>query len=129
MISFSTRLPWYFKYDLKNDIGKLPILSIINDFKGFENFRGIKKGFSLNLLNMWNNYGKEIISSYLNSDSDTVKDNIVNSHWITKAISFVDNSTGDNRKIRYISKLLSLLSFEIWYSIFISCNLKSNVKL
>jgi asparagine synthase (glutamine-hydrolysing) len=130
MISFSTRLPWYLKYDVKNDIGKLPLLSIINDFKGFEDFHGIKKkGFSLNLLNMWNNYGKEIISSYLNSDSDIVKNNIVNSHWIAKAISLVHNSTDDNMKIRYISKLLSLLSFELWYSIFISCSLKSNVKL
>ena len=129
MISFSTRLPWYFKYDLKTGMGKLPLLSIINDFKGFENFRGIKKGFSLDLLNMWNNYGKEIVSSYLNSDSDTVKNNIINSHWITKAISFVDNSTDDYLKIRYISKLLSLLSFELWYNIFISCNLKPNVKL
>jgi hypothetical protein len=129
MISFSTRLPWYFKYDVKNDIGKLPLLSIIKDFKGFGNFQGIKKGFSLNLLNMWSNYGKEIISSFLNSDSDIVKNNIVNSHWITKAISSADNSTDDNMKIRYISKLLSLLSFELWYRIFVSCNLNSNVKL
>ena len=129
MISFSTRLPWYLKYDAKNDIGKLPLLSIIRDFKGFENFHGIKKGFSLNLLNMWDNYGREIVSSYLNADSGTVKDGIVNSRWIAKAISLVSDSPDDNLKIRYISKLLSLLSFELWYRIFVSCNLKSNVKL
>ncbi|MBA3977851.1 MAG: asparagine synthase [Nitrosopumilus sp.] len=129
MVSFSTKLPWWLKYDSKDDVGKLPLLTIMNAFRGFEDFRGIKKGFSLNLLNMWNRYGKDIVSSYLNTESDTVKDSVANGHWITKAISLASNSLDDNLKIRYISKLLSLFSFELWYRIFISCNLNPNVKL
>jgi asparagine synthase (glutamine-hydrolysing) len=129
MISFSNKLPWFTKYDSKKDIGKLPLLSILNTFHGFKNFHGVKKGFSLDLLNMWKNYGKDTISSFMNSNSDTVKNDIIDGHWITKAFSLVNCSPDDTLKIRYISKLLSLFSFEIWYRVFISCNLKSNVKL
>jgi asparagine synthase (glutamine-hydrolysing) len=129
MISFSTKLPWWLKYDSKDDVGKLPLLSIMNAFRGFEDFRGIKKGFSLNLLNMWNSYGKDIVSSFLNTESDTVKDRVVNGHWIAKAISLACNSPDNNLKIRYISKLLSLFSFELWYKLFVSRNLNPNVKL
>ncbi|MBA3750615.1 MAG: asparagine synthase, partial [Nitrosopumilus sp.] len=129
MISFGTQLSWNKKYDYYKDSGKLPLLSILHTFPSFENFHGIKKGYTLNLLNMWKNYGKEIILSYLNSDSDSVKSNIINSRWINESISLVDNSLDINLKIRYISKLLSLLAFEVWYRIFISCNLEANVKL
>jgi asparagine synthase (glutamine-hydrolysing) len=129
MISFSTKLPWYYKYDYYNDIGKLPLLSLLNTFQGFENFGGVKKGFSLNLINMWKNYGEKLVSSYLNVDSDIVKNNIINGHWINKAILLVNDSLDVDLKIRYISKLLSLFSFEVWYRVFISCSIKSDAKL
>jgi asparagine synthase (glutamine-hydrolysing) len=129
MISFSTKLPWYYKYNYIDDVGKVPLLSIMHTFQGFEGFNGIKKGFSLNLINMWHNYGENIISSYLNADSHTVKGNIISGCWITKAISLVNDSLDNDLKIRYISKLLSLFSFEVWYRIFISGSLKSHSKL
>lgn len=129
MISLATKLPWEVKYDYQNDVGKLPLLTILNDFPGFRNFQGIKKGFSLNLLNLWINYGKEIVFHYLHKESDVVKNNIINFEWIDKALKLVDESLNNNIKIRYISKLLSVLSLEIWYQLFVSTKLKSYSKL
>lgn len=129
MISLATKLPWELKYDYGKDIGKLPLLSILNNFPGFGDFQGIKKGFSLNLLNLWQNYGKDVIVTYLHKDSDIVKNRIINAEWISNAVRLVEKSLDDNIRIRYISKLLSVLSFEIWYQIFVSTKLKPDNKL
>lgn len=129
MIALSTKLHWEVKYDYEKDIGKLPLLSILNDYLGFNNFHNIKKGFSLNLLNLWKNYGKEIILHYLHKDSDVVKNDIINIEWIDKAIRLVDESLNYNMRIRYISKLLSVLSLEIWHQLFVSDKLKPSFKL
>lgn len=129
MISLSTRLHWGVKYDYEKDIGKLPLLSILINYLGFNNFHNVKKGFSLNLINLWKNYGKEIVLHYLHKDSDVVKNNIINIEWIDKAIRLVDESLDYNMRIRYISKLLSVLSLEIWYQLFVSDKLKPSSKL
>jgi asparagine synthase (glutamine-hydrolysing) len=129
MISLSTRLHWEVKYDYEKDIGKLPLLSILNNYLGFNNFHNVKKGFSLNLINLWKNYGKETILHYLHKDSDVVKNNIINIEWIIKAIRLVDESLNYNMRIRYISKLLGVLSLEIWYQLFVSDKLKPSSKL
>ena len=129
MITLSANIPWNLKYDYKRDIGKLPLLSILNKYSGFDKFEGNKKGFSLNLLNMWKNYGREIIMTYLNNDSDSVKENIINLHWIVDSIKLIDDEINKELKIRYISKLLSVLSFEIWYRIFVTGTLSANTKL
>ncbi len=129
MISLSTRLHWGVKYDYEKDIGKLPLLSILINYLGFNNFHNVKKGFSLNLINLWKNYGKEIVLHYLHKDSDVVKNNIINIEWIDKAIRLVDESLDYNMRIRYISKLLSVLSLEIWHQLFVSAKLKPSSKL
>ena len=67
--------------------------------------------------------------SYLNNDSDSVKENIINLRWIEDSIKLVDDEINKELKIRYISKLLSVLSFEVWYRIFVTCTLSANTKL
>ena len=129
LIVLAASLPWHYKYNYEKNIGKLPILSILHKASGLGKFQGVKKGFSLNLLNLWRNYGREIVLSYLNEKSDSVKNNIINLNWIEESIILVDSTTHSDMKIRYISKLLSLLSFEIWYRLFVSSTLKANTKL
>ncbi len=129
LITLATSLPWHVKYDYSENMGKLPILSLLKKNSGFDKFEGVKKGFSLNLLNLWKNYGREIILSYLNENSDSVKNNIINLKWVDESIRLVDSTIHSDMKIRYVSKLLSLLSFEIWYRLFVSFTLKANTKL
>jgi len=83
----------------------------------------------LNLLNLWKNYGREIVLLYLNENSDSVKNNIINLKWIEDSIRLVDSTNHSDMKIRYVSKLLSILSFEIWYRLFVSSTLKANTRL
>ena len=78
---------------------------------------------------MWKNYGREIVLSYLNDNSDSVKNNIINLKWIEDSIRLVDSTNHSDMKIRYVSKLLSILSFEIWYRLFVSSTLKANTRL
>jgi len=129
IIVLAASLPWHCKYNCEKNIGKLPILSLLNKVSGFGKFQGVKKGFSLNLLNLWRNYGREIVLSYLNENSDSVKNNIINLEWIEESIRLVDSTIHSDIKIRYVSKLLSLLSFEIWYRLFVSFTLKATTKL
>ena len=90
LITLATSLPWHVKYDYSENMGKLPILSLLKKNSGFDKFEGVKKGFSLNLLNLWKNYGREIILSYLNENSDSVKNNIINLKWVDESIRLVD---------------------------------------
>ena len=129
MIEFTSGLPWHIKYDYATNIGKLPLISILKKLEGNGNIPGIKKGFSLNLINMWNKYGEEVITAHLNKDSESVKNDIINIKWINESLTLIGNSVNNNLRIRYISKLLSILSFEVWYRIFISHTLKSSAKL
>jgi asparagine synthase (glutamine-hydrolysing) len=129
LIALAASLPWHSKYDYGKNIGKLPILSLLNKDSDFGKFEGVKKGFSLNLLNLWRNHGREIVLSYLNENSDSVKNNIINLKWIDESIRLVDSTIHSDMKIRYVSKLFSLLSFEIWYRLFVSFTLKANTKL
>jgi len=78
---------------------------------------------------MWKNYGRDIILTYLNSDSESVKENILNLTWIQDSIKLVDDEINKDLRIRYISKLLSVLSFEVWYRIFVTRTLNANRKL
>jgi len=80
-------------------------------------------------LNLWKNYGREIVLLYLNENSDSVKNNIINLKWIEDSIRLVDSTNHSDMKIRYVSKLLSILSFEIWYRLFVSSTLKANIRL
>jgi hypothetical protein len=78
---------------------------------------------------LWKNYGREIVLLYLNENSDSVKNNIINLKWIEDSIRLVDSTNHSDMKIRYVSKLLSILSFEIWYRLFVSSTLKANIRL
>ncbi len=129
IISFSTMIPWNIKYDIDLDVGKLPLLHLLNKFPGFKNFSGIKKGFSLNLSTMWNNYGRDIVKSYLGLESEIVKSKIINYDWMDRAIKFVESTQDTDMRLRYINKLLSLLALEIWYKIFILKTLNIHTKL
>jgi len=110
------------KYDAKTNLGKLPLRKILQKSEVYKLLSPEKLGFSVNTQNLWKNYGKKI-SSYFLSDSQLVKDNLINNDWIQSYIN------SDNLDVRYINKLLGLLACEIWYRIFVIKNMKSTEKL
>jgi len=83
-----------------------------------------KRGFSPNLFEYWKNFGNELIQHYL-LDARVIDEGLINRDWILKAI----NKVKEQNDIRYINKLLSVLSLEIWYRLFFSKEIKPHDKL
>ena len=113
MISHSIHMNIKVKYDVSQNIGKLPLRKILEKNNMLKFFDDQKLGFSVNTINLWNNYGHEICKQYL-SDSRMVQDGWLNKNWILKHIDRKDLD------VRYVNKFLGLLSFEIWYRMFVT---------
>ena len=110
------------KYDLKNNLGKLPLRKILEKSDVYKLLNSEKLGFSVNTQNLWKDYGQKI-SSYFLSDSEIAKEKFVNEEWIKNYLY------RENLDIRYVNKLLGLLACEIWYRLFITKTMKSDEQL
>jgi asparagine synthase (glutamine-hydrolysing) len=122
LIKYAASLNPKFKYDLKTNQGKLPLRSFLKKFNVNSLIPNEKYGFSVNTLNLWKSFGKELCEQYLDN-ARIVEDKLIDKKWITSNI----DRAGDD--VRYINKFLGLLALEIWYRIFISKDLNSEVKL
>jgi asparagine synthase (glutamine-hydrolysing) len=111
-----------YKYDQLQNIGKIPLRKLLDKFNITNLISKNKLGFSVNTVNLWNKYGKEIFNYYLDNGR-VIQDNWINSDWILK------NKDKNNLDVRIINKLLGILSLEIWYRIFITKEMDSNSKL
>ena len=121
-IKLSCKLAASKKYLFSTNIGKIPLVDLIEKY-GLTNLISQKKqGFSVNTVNMWNSYGQQIAEYYLD-DARIVKNNYINKDWISK---YIKNPEID---VRVVNKLLGLLAFEIWYRIFMTKEMNSNEKL
>ncbi|MGN6709640.1 MAG: asparagine synthase-related protein, partial [Candidatus Nitrosocosmicus sp.] len=129
MIEFATHIPWYEKYDDKTMTGKLPIRSILLKQKGFDQLKPLKKGFSMDLISLWNKSSRDIVYSYVNEGSDIVKGGIISKNWIDSTKIKLNEPDIGFDSSRYISKMFSILALEIWYRLFISKRIKKTQKL
>ena len=110
------------KYLFSTNIGKIPLVNLIEKY-GLSNLISQKKqGFSVNTVNMWTSYAQKIFQNYFDK-SRLIEDNILNSNWIQKY------SGRSDLDARYINKLLGILALEIWYRLFITKDLNPNEKL
>ena len=124
IIPFAQHLPLNQKYNKNNNKGKL-VLRKISKKLGINHIEE-KKGFSPSLLFDWQKNGKEICESFLlNKNSNIYKKKLINYDWVLKTFDKVEFD-GD---IRYLNRLISILSLEIWIKIFVTNELKSNKKL
>ena len=122
LIRFSCILRNEQKYDFKSNQGKIILVNLLEKYN-LKYLTSIQKqGFSVNTLNLWNRYGKEIFLHYFDK-SRLVEDKIINSDWIDKHISQNDLGT------RYINKFLGILALEIWYRLLVTKEMNENEKL
>jgi asparagine synthase (glutamine-hydrolysing) len=122
MILHSSHLSADQKYDRTTNTGKIPLRQLLKKF-GVDKFISDEKfGFSVNTINLWKIFGKEICDYYL-TDSRTVKDGLINGEWIRKYLKH------DDLEIRYVNKFLGLLALEIWYRLFITREMKPHETL
>lgn len=119
MIKFATHLPWTEKYNIQSNIGKIPLQNILKTQKGFTRKKIMKKGFGTNLSYLWKKDGNEIVSKFVNKDSEIIKNGIIDLSWVNKTNRII-NGRDKNLSFRYINKMFLLLALEIWFRLFIT---------
>ncbi len=122
LISYATHLSPESKYDQERNIGKLPLRKLLSKYGCDSLVSKEKLGFSVNTKNLWNSYGKDLCTSYL-ENGRIVEDGWINKEWISNHIK------KSELDVRYVNKFLGLLSLEIWYRIFITKEMKKTTKL
>ena len=109
------------KYNYIKNIGKIPLRKIISRSRqGADNISQNKLGFSLDLKTLWTRSGKDIVTSNLDKGR-IFEDKIIKKDFYQRSLKRIK----DTLDTRYISKLLQLLSLEIWYKMFITSEIRS----
>ena len=122
LLTTATHIPTKYKYDVDNEIGKLPLRTILEKNNVASLVTKEKLGFNVNTINLWKLHGHDLCKEFLD-DSRVVKDGWINNSWIQKHI---DNPDID---VKYVNKFLGILAFEIWYRLFITKEMSSNTTL
>ena len=124
LMQYAPHLKNSIKYNQNKNIGKLPLREILSEHISPNLITPNKQGFSVNTINLWNSFGKEICHHYLDN-ARIVKDKWINEDWIKKHLKRID----EKMDVRYVNKFLGLLAFEIWYRIFITKEMNPETKL
>jgi asparagine synthase (glutamine-hydrolysing) len=127
MIKLAFSIPWQQKYNPKTNTGKIPLRNLLAKYEK-QSPPTTKKGFSLNLVKMWNSYGRKKVALYLNTDAEVVKNKLINYAWIEKSMRGLQSQSLEMSP-RYINKMLMILALEVWYRLFVSKTLKISEKL
>ena len=121
LIRYSMKIPSNKKYDIQNNLGKLPLRNLLEQLNLSFFVRKRKIGFSLDTANYWKSFGHKLCRDYL-LESKIASDGWINQDWI-------DRHLNGQLDVRYINKFLGLLAFEIWYRLFITKEITSGTKL
>jgi asparagine synthase (glutamine-hydrolysing) len=140
IIDMSMKIPASLKYDFRSNTGKVLLREIIKRNNSNANLCsdltdvGWKKiGFGMNLSKFWFRCAKEIVTSTLERGR-IFEDKIINKTWYTKSLEKIASENYKNKEEReqgprYISKMLQLLSLEIWYKLFVTHEISANYSL
>jgi asparagine synthase (glutamine-hydrolysing) len=123
VVDISIKMPPTSKYDRARNIGKIPLRKIIGKYSGkmpSEN----KIGFGMDLPSLWNRIGREIVVSTLDNGR-IFEDNLIQRDFYHRSLKRIS----DTHDIRYISKMLQLLSLELWYKMFVTFEISSKTLL
>ena len=122
LLATAPHMPTKYKYDVDNEIGKLPLRAILEKNNVASLVTKEKLGFNVNTINLWKLHGHDLCKEFLD-DSRVIKDGWINDGWIQKHIDNPDLS------VKYVNKFLGILAFEIWYRLFITKEMSSNTTL
>jgi asparagine synthase (glutamine-hydrolysing) len=124
IIDIAMKIPASLKYDFKNNIGKIQLREIIkHNTAEYSTDRNRKIGFGMDLAKFWSRFGKEMVTSNLDKGR-IFQDKIINKEWYNKSLARIDENKEE--AARYISKMLQLLSLEIWYKLFVTSEMSAS---
>jgi asparagine synthase (glutamine-hydrolysing) len=109
-------MPSEMKYNMEYNVGKLPLREILRIYaQDSDRKMNVKVGYGMDLLSLWNNSGRETVTLLLDRGR-VFEDDLIDKNWYLRSLKRVD----ENLDLRYISKLLQILSLEVWYRIFVT---------
>lgn len=109
-------LPSEMKYSADSGMGKLPLREILHVYASDSgNKMDEKVGYGMDLINLWNSAGREMVTMLLDKGR-IFEDSLIDEDWYNRSLKRID----ENVDLRYISKLLQILSLEVWYRIFVT---------
>jgi asparagine synthase (glutamine-hydrolysing) len=112
-------MPTDMKYDMDSNVGKLPLREILRIYApSYEKKVGLQVGYDMDLISLWNSSGKEIVTTILDKGR-IFEDGIIDKNWYFRSLKRIEQ----NVDLRYISKLLQILSLEVWYRMFVTSEL------
>lgn len=114
IISMAFKIPASAKFNDKTNVGKIPLRKILSTLKG-SIVSDTKIGFGMDLKYLWSTSAKEIVIATL-SNASIFRDKIISGDFYNHMIKIIE----ETQNVRYISKILQLLSLEIWYKMFIT---------
>ena len=115
IIELSCKITPELKYDRLTNIGKKPLGEILQRVLQNHTIKYNKLGFGTDLNDLWLRSGREMVISTLDNGR-IFEDKLISKEWFTKSIKRIK----ENGDIRYISKMLHLLSLEIWYRLYVT---------
>lgn len=116
VVEFGFDMPSEMKYSMENNIGKLPLREILRIYAPDSDRKmNVKVGYGMDLVSLWNNTGRETVTMLL-ENGRVFEDSLIDKNWYLRSLKRVD----ENLDLRYISKLLQILSLEVWYRIFVT---------
>ena len=124
IIDMSFRIPPSVKFNRETGMGKIPLREILSGLDSGKNISDTKIGFGMDLKKLWSSTAKEIVTSTL-SNASVFRDRIISRDFYERSIKKID----ETHDVRYISKMLQLLSLEIWYKMFITFEVSSKYSL
>lgn len=109
-------LPSEMKYSQDSGTGKLPLREILRNYAhDYDNKMNEKVGYGMDLVNLWNSCGREMVTMLLDKGR-IFEDSLISKDWYNRSLKRIDEYVD----LRYISKLLQILSLEVWYRIFVT---------
>jgi len=109
-------IPSEMKYSTDSNVGKLPLREILQIYAPESYLKmNVKVGYGMDLLNLWKSSGREMVTMLLDKGR-IFDDGIIDKNWYFRSLKRIE----ENIDLRYISKLLQILSLEVWYRIFVT---------
>jgi len=123
VIKFGMSLPLHQKYQNSTSKGKIVLRRIAKRYEIPHIER--KQGFSPSLWNDWEKNGKKLFDSLIiNENANIFKKKLIDYNWVVNSFEKLTQD-GD---IRYLNRLISILTLEIWYKMIILKEFDQNHK-
>lgn len=123
LVEIAIRMPPSAKFDKKRNIGKIPLRDIVGK-QDLKRVSDKKIGFGMDLEDLWRRVAKDIVTSILDKGR-VFEDQLINKDFYDRSLKRIT----DSHDVRYISKMLQLLSLEVWYRMFVTFEISSKTLL